>query len=683
MEIANRRMVQSYKLVVLGEGGVGKSAITIQFTSSVFAADYDPTIEDAYRIDADVDGEVVGLDILDTAGQEVFSAVRDRYMRDGEGFILVYSLTERATFSPMSKISEQIKRVKDTDQHIPIVLSDMDDRREVSNGEGVLLSQQLQCPFFETSAKLRINIDECFHELVREIKRSREKQTSFVRPSPCCCIMSAELSYLQLKAANDAREAEEVRVEQRKRNLLVLILHHLREEGFLESAEALVKESGSSIANYQVCDNIDLSTILQEYESYYFVKFKKTPKIIRRATSSVGESRSVKKRLASTRANGADSKSSPCVVSVSSAEELGLTGSAITETRRDRASNSRVSVKGLLQQAIADATSDIPDPAERLLKPVAGFAGYSSEMRELAAVISRDIYLQNPNVHWDDIIGLDAAKRLVKEAVVYPIKYPQLFTGILAPWKGLLLYGPPGSLQSLYTYARNTSMPIVAGTGKTMLAKAVATECKTTFFNISASSIVSKWRGDSEKLVRVRNITVHRSEHEGSLRMKTELLVQMDGLAKSEDLVFVLAASNLPWELDYGMLRRLEKRILVDLPVKSARSAMFAHHLPQTLSQHPLRITTQIDYDQAAELTDGYSGSDIRLVCKEAVMRSVRKVFNRLESLSEGSPASGLEGVVIDPVTMDDIESTVANTKPSARLLASRYTQWQKEYESV
>jgi katanin p60 ATPase-containing subunit A1 len=92
------------------------------------------------------------------------------------------------------------------------------------------------------------------------------------------------------------------------------------------------------------------------------------------------------------------------------------------------------------------------------------------------------------------------------------------------------------------------------------------------------------------------------SEHEGSLRMKTELLVQMDGLAKSGDLVFVLAASNLPWELDYGMLRRLEKRILVDLPVKSARSAMFAHHLPQTLSQHPLRITTQIDYDQAAEV---------------------------------------------------------------------------------
>lgn len=189
-------MVQSYKLVVLGEGGVGKSAITIQFTSSVFAADYDPTIEDAYRIDAEVDGEVVGLDILDTAGQEVFSAVRDRYMRDGEGFILVYSLTERATFAPISKISEQIKRVKDTDQHVPIVLvgnkSDMADKREVSNGEGELLARQLKCPFFETSAKMRVNIDECFHEVVREIKKCQQELNRQNQEKPSersCCVL--------------------------------------------------------------------------------------------------------------------------------------------------------------------------------------------------------------------------------------------------------------------------------------------------------------------------------------------------------------------------------------------------------------------------------------------------------------------------------------------------------------
>lgn len=320
-----------------------------------------------------------------------------------------------------------------------------------------------------------------------------------------------------------------------------------------------------------------------------------------------------------------------------------------------------------------------------MLKPIAGFAGYNSEMRELATVISRDIYLHDPNVRWDDIIGLDAAKRLVKEAVVYPIKYPQLFTGILSPWKGLLLYGPPG-------------------TGKTMLAKAVATECKTTFFNISASSIVSKWRGDSEKLVRIlfelarfhapstifmdelESIMGQRGapggEHEGSKRMKTELLVQMDGLAKSSDLVFVLAASNLPWELDHAMLRRLEKRILVDLPTEEARCAMVRHHLPPVVVSQPLQIHSQVDYQAVAKLTEGYSGSDVKLVCKEAAMGPVRKVFDKLEAMTTGGEGK-LEGVVIDPIKTEDLRAAISRTKPSAKSLAKRYSDWQSQYESV
>ncbi|CAH8558607.1 unnamed protein product [Schistosoma turkestanicum] len=342
-----------------------------------------------------------------------------------------------------------------------------------------------------------------------------------------------------------------------------------------------------------------------------------------------------------------------------------------------------------------------PSEEERLLKPLGGYLGYTGEWRSLALTISRDIFLQNPNVRWDDIIGLSSAKRLVKEAVVYPIKYPQLFAGILSPWKGLLLYGPPG-------------------TGKTLLAKAVATECKTTFFNISASTIVSKWRGDSEKLVRVLfelarfhapstifldeldslmsqrgSISGYSSssggnsnlsfgnEHEGSRRMKTELLMQMDGLAKSDDLVFLLAASNLPWELDHAMLRRLEKRILVDLPNKEARMHMFESFLPPVIGHGTsggLQLKCFLDYDVAAELTEGYSGSDIRLVCKEAAMRVVRKIFDVLENCSsENLPKTQIH---VDPITTEDVKAAISSTMPSARQLAGKYLEWQQQFGS-
>jgi katanin p60 ATPase-containing subunit A1 len=164
------------------------------------------------------------------------------------------------------------------------------------------------------------------------------------------------------------------------------------------------------------------------------------------------------------------------------------------------------------------------------------------------------------------------------------------------------MYGPPGN-------------------GKTMLAKAVATECKTTFFNISASSIVSKYRGDSEKLIRMlfelarhhapstifldeidsimgqRGESGGGQEHEASRRMKTELLIQMDGLTKTNDVVFVLAASNLPWELDAAMLRRLEKRVLVDLPNADARRTLFTSLLGPY-------IPSDFNFDEAVTRTE-------------------------------------------------------------------------------
>uniref|UniRef100_A0A665U478 Katanin p60 ATPase-containing subunit A-like 2 n=1 Tax=Echeneis naucrates TaxID=173247 RepID=A0A665U478_ECHNA len=401
-----------------------------------------------------------------------------------------------------------------------------------------------------------------------------------------------ELSYQSMKIAHQAREADELRTEMRKKSILILIYHHLLGQGYMAAAVALDQESNGGVRKFEVCDNIDLEMVLMEYESYHYVKFQKYPKLIKR-TAEPGIPYSGVKPLPK--------------ISPSQSPQSG--------------SGAKKAATGVNAHIWFSFVFSLYGTKERLLKPLSGFSGMSGEMKELASVISRDIYLHCPNVRWEDIVGLEDAKRLVKEAVVYPIKYPQLFTGILSPWKGLLLYGPPG-------------------TGKTLLAKAVATECKTTFFNISASSIVSKWRGDSEKLVRVlfelaryhapstifldelESVMGQRGssmggEHEGSRRMKTELLVQMDGLARSDDLVFVLAASNMPWyrkcvtspslrELDHAMLRRLEKRILVSLPQSQARQAMISHWLPPLTSTGGVELRTDLDYETLAEVCNRF-----------------------------------------------------------------------------
>jgi SpoVK/Ycf46/Vps4 family AAA+-type ATPase len=364
-------------------------------------------------------------------------------------------------------------------------------------------------------------------------------------------------------------------------------------------------------------------------------------------------------------------------------------------------------------------------------------------------VITRDIHTANPNVRWRDVVGLDDAKRLLKEAVVMPVKYPQFFHGLLTPWRGVLLYGPPG-------------------TGKTMLAKAVATECGTTFFNIAASSIVSKWRGDSEKLVRVLfDLARHHApstvfmdeldavmsardggggasgggDHEASRRLKTELLIQMDGLAKSDELVFVLAATNLPWDLDPAMLRRLEKRVMVSLPSRDARRAMassllrcvlltlvpvrprsrgerrslrtclpgaslppgslgFNPDTPRRLSTPPLtpfnstptfaRVSAHaVDdldgaLDRIAAATEGHSGSDVHSLCKECAMRPLRRLMAKLDDDLE--PRDGMEEEVaaMGAITEEDVSGALREAKPShAAAHSRRYETWTESHGVV
>jgi len=167
-----------YKLVVVGAGGVGKSALTIQLIQNHFVDEYDPTIEDSYRKQVVIDGETCLLDILDTAGQEEYSAMRDQYMRTGEGFLLVFAVNNEKSFEDISVYREQIKRVKDADV-VPMVLVgnkcdlptravDMPQAREVAKSYDI--------PFIETSAKTRMGVDDAFYTLVREIRKDRDRK---------------------------------------------------------------------------------------------------------------------------------------------------------------------------------------------------------------------------------------------------------------------------------------------------------------------------------------------------------------------------------------------------------------------------------------------------------------------------------------------------------------------------
>jgi len=173
-----------YKIVIVGGGGVGKSALTIQLIQNNFIDEYDPTIEDSYRKQVSIDQETCLLDILDTAGQEEYSAMRDQYMRTGQGFLCAFSVTSRSSFEEICSFREQILRVKDADA-VPIVLvgnkCDLTGDRQVTSIEGADLAKAFACPFFECSAKARINVEESFYQLVREI-RAKDSRDGVGKP---------------------------------------------------------------------------------------------------------------------------------------------------------------------------------------------------------------------------------------------------------------------------------------------------------------------------------------------------------------------------------------------------------------------------------------------------------------------------------------------------------------------
>ncbi|XP_005106616.1 GTP-binding protein Rit2 [Aplysia californica] len=177
---------RKYKLVILGDGGVGKSALVIQFVCHRFQEYHDPTIEDSFEQQCRIDDEPAHLDILDTAGQTEFTAMREQYMRNGEGFILCFSITDRRSFEELVAYRNLINRVR-AGEEIPIIIAgnkcDLEQKRKVKYEEGVSLARQLGCRYYETSAYLRKCIDDVFHGIVREI-REKEKEKFDLEMNP-------------------------------------------------------------------------------------------------------------------------------------------------------------------------------------------------------------------------------------------------------------------------------------------------------------------------------------------------------------------------------------------------------------------------------------------------------------------------------------------------------------------
>ena len=254
-------------------------------------------------------------------------------------------------------------------------------------------------------------------------------------------------------------------------------------------------------------------------------------------------------------------------------------------------------------------------------KKVSSGGGEDEDTKKLEEQLSGCLVSEKPNVKWSDVAGLEKAKEALKEAVVLPIRFPQLFQGKRKPWKGILLYGPPG-------------------TGKSFLAKAAATETGGKFFSVSAANIVSKWMGESEKLIKglfdlarknrpavifldeIDSVLSARSDNENDAtrRLKTEFLIQMQGVGNDDEGILVLGATNIPWGLDPAVRRRFQKKIYIGLPDTEARRAMFQLNLGKTANS-----ITEEQFDDLAERTEGYSGSDVATLTQDAIYEPIRK----------------------------------------------------------
>jgi SpoVK/Ycf46/Vps4 family AAA+-type ATPase len=284
----------------------------------------------------------------------------------------------------------------------------------------------------------------------------------------------------------------------------------------------------------------------------------------------------------------------------------------------------------------------------------------------------RLVLTEKPNIKWNEIAGIHEAKKAIEEAVVFPIKRPDLFP--LGWPRGILFFGPPGC-------------------GKTLLAAAIATEIDAVFYNIDAASIMSKWLGESEKNVSelfssARQSTengkpgiifideidslvgVRGDEVGGEVRTRNQFLKEMDNvLDKKRPIhVYVIGATNKPWALDEPFIRRFQRRIYVALPSAEARRELF------NIFTKNLNLANDVDLELLLEKTEGYSGSDLRDIFQSAQTRVVRELF-------EGNQ---MAKKVVRPITMDDFREIIKRRKPSVSTqILNLYDKWFETYKAL
>jgi SpoVK/Ycf46/Vps4 family AAA+-type ATPase len=284
------------------------------------------------------------------------------------------------------------------------------------------------------------------------------------------------------------------------------------------------------------------------------------------------------------------------------------------------------------------------------------------------------VVTEKPEVNWEEVVGLDTAKKAVKEAIVYPVQRPDLFP--LGWPRGILLFGPPGC-------------------GKTLLAAAVATEIDANFYSIDAASIMSKWLGEAEQnvaklfgsarkssnegkaaIVFVDELDslmgAHSNEVGGEIRVRNQFLKEMDGIVdKGKKLhVYVIGATNKPWDLDWAFIRRFQKRILVPLPDHHTRLMMLKLYTTN------LGIEPDVDLHELARLSEGFSGSDIRDVCQSAQLKLIGEFFESGKAMDkEAKPRF---------ITMNDFRQILEARKPSVSLdMLSLYNRWFEAFKAL